>query len=241
MVARIARVVTPINVEQAIQTLTQEVKLKAVDQDGATIENLSIAPASVTVTLPIEPQGGYRNVAVKAIVSGQLEPGYRLANISVLPPTVTVFSENTQLVSQLPGYIETSVISIANAKSDIDIGVSLKLPSGVTVVGDQTVTVHIGITPIENSITIQNIQVEVVGLPDGMNATISPEYVSVIVSGPLYLLNQLTSTQVHVSVDLTDKQPGTYQLIPLAEINISELRIESILPGTIEIIISHKK
>ncbi len=241
LVTQIARVIAPVNVEQAKQTLTQEVKLRAVDQDGKTIENLSIAPESVMVTLPIEPQGGYRNVAVKAIVSGQLEPGYRLANISVLPPTVTVFSEDSQLVSQLPGYIETSVISIANAKSDIDIGVSLKLPSGMTVVGDQTVTVHIGITPIENSITIQNIKVEVVGLPDGMLATISPEYVSVIVSGPLYLLNQLTSTQVHVSVDLTGKQAGTYQLIPLAEINISELRIESILPGTIEIIISQKQ
>ncbi len=241
LVAQIIHVTAPVNVEQAIQTLTQEVKLRAVDQEGKSIENLSIAPASVMVTLPIEPQGGYRNVAVKAIVSGQLEPGYRLSNISVLPPTVTVFSEDSKLVGQLPGYIETSVISIAAAKSDIDIGVSLKLPSGVTVVGDQTVTVHIGITPIENSVTLQNIKVEVVGLPDGMTATISPEYLSVIVSGPLYLLNQLTSTQVHVSVDLTGKQAGTYQLIPLGDVSISELRIESILPGTIEIIISPKQ
>ncbi|MGB8252491.1 MAG: CdaR family protein, partial [Anaerolineaceae bacterium] len=241
LVAQIAQVVAPVKVEQAIQTLSQEVTLRAVDKEGNPIDNLSIAPVSVMVTLPIEPQGGYRNVAVKAIVSGQLEPGYRLSNISVLPPTVTVFSEDSQLVGQLPGYIETSVISIVAAKSDIDIGVSLKLPPGVTVVGDQTVTVHIGITPIENSVTIQNIKVEVVGLPDGMTATISPEYLSVIVSGPLNLLNQLTSTQVHVSVDLTGKQAGTYQLTPLANISISELRIESILPGTIEIIISPKQ
>jgi len=235
LIAQIEQVIAPINIEGALQTLSQEVRLRAVDQDGKTIENLSIAPDSVTVTLPVESQSGYRNLAVKAVVSGQLAPGYRLSNISVLPPTVTVYSADTELVTQLPGYIETSVISITSAKSDIDMGVSLKLPSSLTVVGDQTVTVHIGISPIENSITIQNIKVVLIGLPDGMKAVISPEYVSVIVSGPLNLLNQLTSAQVHVSVDVTGKQGGTYQLTPIVEVTISELRIESILPGTIEI------
>jgi YbbR domain-containing protein len=234
-VAKIIQVIAPINVEGAIQTLTQTVKLRAVDREGTIISNVSIAPENVTVSLPVESQSGYRNLAVKAVVSGQLAPGYRLSNISVLPPTVTVYSKDTELVAQLPGYIETSVISITGAKSDIDMGVSLKLPSGLSVVGDQTVTVHIGISPIENSVTIQNIKVDLIGLPEGMSAVISPEYVSVIVSGPLNLLNQLTSAQVQVSVDVTGKQVGTYQLTPIIEVNISELRIESILPGTIEI------
>jgi YbbR domain-containing protein len=235
LIAKIDKVIAPVNIEGALQTLSQEVRLRAVDKDGGTIDNISIAPVSVTVTLPVESLSGYRNLAVKAVVSGQLAAGYRLSNISVLPPTVTVYSADTELVTQLPGYIETSVISITSAKSDIDIGVSLKLPSGITVVGDQTVSVHIGISPIENSVTIQNVKVELIGLPEGMKAVISPEYVSVIVSGPLNLLNQLSSAQVHVSVDVTGKQVGTYQLTPIIEVTISELRIESILPGTIEI------
>jgi YbbR domain-containing protein len=234
-IAQIDKVIAPINIEGALQTLSQEVRLRAVNKEGGTIDNISIAPNSVTVTLPVESLSGYRNLAVKAVVSGQLAAGYRLTNISVLPPTVTVYSADTELVTQLPGYIETAVISITSAKSDIDMGVSLKLPSGITVVGDQTVSVHIGISPIENSVTIQNIKVELIGLPAGMQAVISPEYVSVIVSGPLNLLNQLTSAQVHVSVDVTGKQVGTYQLTPIVEVTISELRIESILPGTIEI------
>jgi YbbR domain-containing protein len=235
LVAQVTQVIAPISVDGALQTLTKETKLRAVDENGNAIANISIAPASVTVTLPIEPQGGYRNLAVKAVVAGQLAPGYRLSNISVLPPTVTIYSDDTDLVTQLPGYVETSVISIASAKSDIDMGVTLKLPSGVTVVGDQTVTVHIGISPIENSITIQNIPVEVIGLPDNMTAVISPEYVSVIISGPLNLLNQLTSAQIHVSVDVSGKQAGTYQFTPSVDVTIAELRVESILPGTIEI------
>jgi YbbR domain-containing protein len=235
LVSQVVQVIAPVNVTGALQTLTKEVKLRAVDLNGNNVENVSITPATVNVTLPIEPQGGYRNLAVKAIVAGQLAPGYRLSNISVMPPTVTIYSDDTELVAQLPGYVETSVISIASAKSDIDMGVTLKLPSGVTVVGDQTVTVHIGISPIENSITIQNIPVEVVGLPDNMTAIVSPEYISVIISGPLNLLNQLTSAQIHVSVDVSGKQAGTYQFTPSIELTIAELRVESILPGTIEI------
>jgi len=240
LVTQVVQVIAPINVTGALQTLTKEVKLRAVDKNGNVVDNISIAPVSVNVTLPIEPQGGYRNLAVKAIVAGQLAPGYRLANISVIPPTVTIYSNDTALVAKLPGYVETSVISIASAKSDIDMGVTLKLPSGVTVVGDQTVTVHIGISAIENSITIQNIPVEVVGLPENMTAVVSPEYISVIISGPLNLLNQLTSAQIHVRVDVSGKQAGTYQFTPSIEITIAELRVESILPGTIEIHLSVK-
>jgi len=235
LIAQIDKVIAPVNIEGILQTLSQAVRLRAVDKNGLTVENVSIAPDRVTVTLPVESESGYRNLAVKAVVAGQLAAGYRLSNISVMPPTVTVYSADTELVNQLPGYIETSVISITSAKSDIDMGVSLNLPSGLSVVGDQMVSVHIGISPIENSITIQNIKVELIGLPEGLKAVISPEYVSVIVSGPLILLNQLTSAQVHVSVDVTGKQVGTYQLTPIVEVTISELRIESILPGTIEI------
>ncbi len=91
LVNQVVQVIAPVNVTGALQTLTKEVKLRAVDLNGTDVENISITPASVNVTLPIEPQGGYRNLAVKAIVAGQLAPGYRLTNISVMPPTVTIF------------------------------------------------------------------------------------------------------------------------------------------------------
>lgn len=240
LVSRVSHVVAVLNIDGILQTLSSEVRLQALDVDEKIITGLSLAPQTVTVTLPVEPLSGYRNLAVKAVLSGQLAPGYRLSNITVSPQTVTVYSADTSLISGMEGFIETSAISVAAAKSDIDLGVGLKLPSGVSVVGDQTVNVHIGISPIENSVTLQNIKVQVVGLADGMIAVVSPEYISVIVSGPLYLLNQLNATQVIVSVDVTDRLAGTYQLIPTVEISIAELRIESVLPGTIEITISAK-
>jgi len=36
----------------------------------------------VTVSVPITQRGGYRNMVVKVLVSGQIAPGFRLATFS---------------------------------------------------------------------------------------------------------------------------------------------------------------
>jgi len=107
------------------------------------------------------------------------------------------------------------------------------------VVGDQTeVMVSVGVAAIESSLTIPNIPVEVTGLPLGLRATVSPEEVTVIISGPVALLDRLSVSDVRVVVDLTNYTSGTYQLVPEVEILILELRAESILPETIQVTIS---
>jgi YbbR domain-containing protein len=67
---------------------------------------------------------------------------------------------------------------------------------------------------------------------------ISPATVDVIVSGPLPLLDTLTRQDISVTVDLTNLAAGTYQLSPAVEILVSDVVVESILPGTIEVVIS---
>ncbi|HNT56125.1 MAG TPA: hypothetical protein PKG95_15515, partial [Anaerolineaceae bacterium] len=80
--------------------------------------------------------------------------------------------------------------------------------------------------------------VEVVGLASTLKAAIAPEEVTVIVAGALSMLDQLTIDGIRVTVDLTGLSPGTYQLTPNVEITIQNLRVESILPETVEVVIS---
>jgi len=80
--------------------------------------------------------------------------------------------------------------------------------------------------------------VEVVGLSSTLKATIAPEQVTVIVAGPLPMLDQLTIDGIRVMVDVTGLTAGTYQLTPNVEIAIQNLRVESILPETVEVVIS---
>ena len=58
------------------------------------------------------------------------------------------------------------------------------------------------------------------------------------VAGPLPILNTLTRQDVHVSVDVAGLAAGSYQLTPTVQILASNVTVESLLPGTIEVILA---
>ncbi len=105
-------------------------------------------------------------------------------------------------------------------------------------VGNSTVLVQVGVATIEGSITISLNKVEVTGLAEGLEGKISPETVDVILSGPLPVLDTLRADNLRVSVDMTDAKVGTYQRTPKVELAVGEVRVDSILPGTVEVTIS---
>ena len=239
LVERVTHVRATLDINQANQSVQRTVGLVALNANDAAVTGVTIVPQEVNVTQEISQRFGYRNVVVKVVVTGQVADGYRLTNISVFPPAVTVFSANPQVVSDLPGFIETAPLDITGTKDDLDVSLALDLPDGVSVVGDQLeVLVRVGIAAIESSLTLPNVPVEVTGLQPGLRSVVSPTNVTVIISGPVALLDRLQATDVRVVIDLTQFIAGTYQLEPKIEILIPELRAESVLPETIEVTIS---
>jgi YbbR domain-containing protein len=192
----------------------------------------------VHVTLPVTQQGGYRDVAVKVNILGRVASGYRLTDISVFPPVVTVFAADPELVNTLPGVVETLPLELQSAREDISTRVALNLPAGISIVGDQTVLVEAGVSPIESSVTLSGEKVEIVNLGEGLAAQVSPATVDVIVSGPLPLLDTLTRQDVRVTVDLSGLEAGTYQLTAAVQVLLSDVVVESILPNTMEVVIT---
>jgi YbbR domain-containing protein len=71
-----------------------------------------------------------------------------------------------------------------------------------------------------------------------LNAQVSPATVDVIVSGPLPLLDTLTRQDVRVTVDLSGLEAGTHQIFAKVEVLIADVVVESILPNTIEVVIT---
>ncbi|WKZ34920.1 MAG: CdaR family protein [Anaerolineales bacterium] len=216
------------------QTLTVEI----LDDKGQKVNRVTVSPESIHVTLPVIQQGGYRDVAVKVTIIGRVASGYRLTDLSVFPPVVTIFSTDPQLVSRLPGVVETQPLDLQNAQDDINTRLTINLPEGISVIGEQTVLVQAGVSPIESSVTLAGERVEIIGLENGLTAQISPTSVDVILSGPLSLLDTLTRQGVRATVDLTGLAAGTYQIAPKVEILIANIVVESILPNTIEVVIA---
>lgn len=238
LVNQVVNLRTTVDLTQAQASINVTLDIQAVDVNGDPVDGVTVIPNKVLVNQPITQKGGYRNVVVKVVSQGKLASGYRLTNISVFPPNITVFSENPVLVENLPGYVETQPIVLDNVKSNLSIPAELNLPAGVTLVGNQVVMVIATIDPIESSLTISKIPIIATGLGTGLNARISPEVVDVLLSGPLPVLDVLKSQDFQVTINLEGMGPGTYQLVPNVRIDTGEIKVESVIPGTIEVVIT---
>jgi YbbR domain-containing protein len=234
----VARARVAVSLDGIREELDQTIPVQILEETGRTVTGLTVTPDSVHVNLPVSQQGGYRDLAVKIVITGRVASGYRLTDISVFPPVVTVFATDPELVNNLPGVLETMPLDLQNVQEDINTRLALNLPSGISIVGEQTVLVQAGISAIESSVTLAGQKVEIIGLTNGENAQVSPATVDVIVSGPLPLLDLITAQDVSVTVDLTGLQPGTHQVTPQVEVLISDVSVESILPATIEVVIT---
>ena len=238
VVNSIDHVVAEVNIVDASEDIQRTVDLAAFDAQGNEVQDLTVTPGSVQVTIPVFQRGGYRTVVVRIVTSGQIASGYRLTNIFSNPPTVTIFSSDPELVESIPGFVETTPINLNGADDDMEIRVSLNLPEGINVVGSQNVTVMIGIEPIQSSISFSNIPVQIEGLGEGLSAEISPESVDVFLSGPVDLLERLSPSTLVVVLNLADRDPGTYTLAPEVRLENEEINVDAILPNTIEVTIT---
>jgi YbbR domain-containing protein len=237
-VERVVRIRAPINLAGIRESVEQSVSVQALDANNQIVADLGLNPTQVLVKLPVSQQGGYRDLAVKVVVNGQVASGYRLANISVFPPVVTVYSADPTLVNSLPGVLETQPLDLENANDELTTRLAINLPEGVSLVGDQTVLVRVNISPIQSSLTLSNKTIEIEGLPESWFVQVAPDNVDVILSGPLPLLDTLSPQEVRVVIDVTDLEEGTHQLTPNVDILVSDIVVESILPGTVEVVIS---
>jgi YbbR domain-containing protein len=73
------------------------------------------------------------------------------------------------------------------------------------------------------------------GLKRGQTATISPDSVEVILSGPLPSLQNLAADDVQVIVDVAGLAAGVHQLKPRVPVVSGALRVQNIVPDTVQI------
>lgn len=237
-VAQVVRVQARINIAGSRESIDQTISIQALDSNSLPVSGVTLIPDQVHITLPVTLRGGYRDVAVKVNVRGAPAGGYRLTSISVYPPIVTVFSSDPNLVASLPSYVETQPIDLQNLTDTLETRLALNLPEGVSLVGDQTVRVVVQIEPLEGSLTIPNLPVEIVNPPEDLQVTLSPETITVILTGPLPQLDKFRTADIRLFVDLLDLGEGTYQVPVQVELPNAELKAESLLPGTVEVTIS---
>lgn len=238
LVERVATVQAQYDMSDVRENVDETLSLRVLDEFNQEVDGVNLSPTEIRLLVPVSQQGGYRDVAVKVIVNGQVASLYRLTNISVFPPVVTVYSSDPQLISELPGVVETEALNIDGISKDISTRLKLSLPENVLVVGDPSVLVSASVEAILGSQTISEKTLEIVNLDPSLSALLSSLTVDVIVSGPLPVLDSLSATELRVFVDLAGLGIGTHQLTPSVEILNDAIKVESLLPESIEVILS---
>lgn len=237
IVDRVQQIQADLDINGATETIHKMVELTPIDSNGAVVNGATLVPDVVTVDQSIILLGGYRNVVVKVVTKGEPADGYWLTNISVSPPTVTVFSADPKLVNDLPGYIETETVDLTGLSDDVDLRVGLKLPAGIELAGEGSVLVRLNIAALEGSLPI-TLPVDIIGLPPNYHAELYPKQVDLLISGPLPILKALKNGNIRVVIDLSKKTIGTYQISPMVDLIPDQLSVASIMPETIQVVIT---
>ncbi len=234
----VTQVVAGVDLTNMTTSISRTVELSALDSRGTKVTGVDLTPSQVSVDVPIKQLGGYRNVFVKIVTTGSIARGFYLTGLVALPPNITIYASNPEIAKNMPSFVETAPINLNGAELSFETIADLNLPEGITVVGESNVIIQVGIAPIESSLLLVDVPLEVINLTGGLKVTLSPDKVDVYVSGPLYLLDQLTKANIKATLDLAQMTAGNYQLTPAITFENPDLRLDTILPGTIEVVIS---
>jgi len=135
---------------------------------------------------------------------------------------------SAEALASLPDSLRTERITLEGRTEDFDIVVPVILNNDeLTLLGERSVTVSVGITVRGTTLTFDNIPVTVIGLDeDVLEATLVTNQVTVFVSGPQPILSALEAEDIGAVLDLNGLASGTHD-VPLT-VTTSEGEIESV-------------
>ena len=215
------------------------VNLSATDSEGEIISSLRIVPEQVTISVEVSVRDDVHQIAVHQppLDFSSLPWGYYPSSIRYEPQFIFVSGTPEQLAS-LPEYLSTESVDLSNRTEDFEIEVPINLPAGLEIIGDtKSILVDIGIEAQEGYREFEELDVDVVGLLDGVYATLNPNKVSVYLAGPLPILRTIDKDLILVQVDVSDMTLGFHSKPPRVVLpnHSSDFTSLSVVPAFLEI------
>lgn len=229
--------VNALNANSAGTYTLENVKLIAYDEKGTEIKDIEIVPGTITATVEISSPS--KTVPVKVIPVGEVASGSAISSITSNVNTVTLYGEEDVLkdISELDVEIDVNGLS-----KDKTFQETIVKPTGVRSMSDTAVTIKVKMEG-ETSKEFKDIPIVFEHLdttkykPLAKNA--SDTKVNVVVKGVKSVLDKLDSEDIKAYVDLSDLEPGTYEVPVMVTGNDLKLTYSS-RTTKIEVIIAKK-
>jgi YbbR domain-containing protein len=213
--------------------------LVPIDVQGNRVNDVTVEPRTTTVSVNIYAREDVRQLTIRpAIKLDTLEAGYMLTSIGYEPQTLYV-SGSADHLSQLPATVETAPIDLSGRTEDFSVDVEVELPDDVVILsGSSTVTVTLGISAQTTARQIDTVPIEVIGLSEGFTAALTPDIISVVISGPVSVVNQISPLDVRAIVDLNGLPVGTQEVVPRVIIQQGRASLDTtLLPAVVTVTI----
>ncbi len=214
-VERVALVRARVDIDRLTANYNSPRTLEPIDENGQPIAGVTVDPATVDVLVPIISSVGLKRVPVVPSVTGVPASGYIVAGVSVSPLLVTLTGSSGPLDDA--ENVVTGDVDVTGATQTLTRTVALIPPRGTQLrfgePSDAVVTVTI--VPINRPFQVTvPASVQVIGISDGLLASLSPAIVSITVTGSSPQLEALSSTQLLGVINVRGLGPGTYELEP---------------------------
>ena len=229
--------VNALNANSAGTYTLENVKLIAYDEKGTEIKDIEIVPGTITATVVISSPS--KTVPVKVIPVGEVASGSAISSITSNVTNVTLYGEEEILKDISEIEVEIDVNGLSKDKTFQE---TIVKPTGVRSMSDTAVTIKVKMEG-ETSKEFKNIPIVFEHLdttkykPLAKNA--SDTKVNVVVKGVKSVLNKLDSKDIKAYVDLSDLEPGTYEVPVMVTGNDLKLTYSS-RTTKIEVIIAKK-
>ena len=230
-VAEVTRVVASVDTQGRTESFESAVRLEPRNQQGVLVENVTVDPAIIDVSVEIEQVTFGRAMAVSPQLEGVPRQGYNVLGVTVDPLVVTVFGSQSYVAESTT--ISTQPVDIDDATGDVIRTVSLDLPSGASVTGGASVTVTVKISPAPGQVMFV-VPVSARNLGGNVSIAGALPGVQVFIFGPLPELLDLNPNDISASVDLGGKDAGTHRV--KVDVSVpSGLEVRSVSPEELEI------
>lgn len=234
-VDRVSEVRVTVDVTDAREPVEALQTVAALDSEGNLIESVTLVPAQVNVNVPVVQRPNFKEVSVIVQREGIPAAGYYISSIDVTPLTLTVQGP-ANVISEMPGFVETTPIDVNGLRDSLTLSAGIVLPEGVSAVDQPTIEVQVAVSSFQGSLEL-TLPVEVIGLPENLEAVLTPETLDVVLSGPVGELDLLTEEDIHVVLDLADFDIGTYQIEPEFIILPENVVVRTVLPAMVQVIV----
>jgi YbbR domain-containing protein len=192
--------------------IDEDVTLEAFDDVGALVPGIDIDPPAVRVTADVARQLSYATLPVIPELVGEPARGKRVDVVSVVPRAVTVSGENPDL-NRLES-VSTEPMDINGGSVELVAEVPLALPPEVTAPDSDVVTVIVTFTDAYGSRSYE-VGTALTGSQPEFTYRVREPSVSVVVSGPIAALDELSAADLVAEVPVADLDVGDNDVMPI--------------------------